>query len=114
MGKTALETARKQLEQGRELLVESWDLKEDAIEKIRDTLRAGLGSAGNNIQWASRKTVDVDSSKATARYIYITESFRFDLEKSLKSNVTSFINSGIIPDAELIDLYRALTMEGGK
>ena len=114
MGKTALETARKQLEQGRELLVESWDLKEDAIEKIRDTLRAGLGSAGNNIKWASRKTVNVDSSKATARYIYITESFRFDLKKSLKSNVTSFINSGIIPDAQLIDLYRALTMEDGK
>ena len=114
MGKVALETARKQLDQGRELLVESWDLKEDAAEKIRDTLRAGLGSAGNNIPWASRKTVNVDSSKATARYIYITESFRLDLKKSLRSNVQSFIDSDIIPDAELIDLYRKLTMGGGK
>ena len=109
MGKTVLETTRKQLNDGRQMLADSWDLKEDAIESFRNALHTALGDAGDGIPWASRRKADIGNSRLSARDVYITRDFKFDLRKSLESNIRAFLDSGIIPDSDLINLYTTLT-----
>ena len=111
-GSRTLKQARGQLDEARQQLIDTWNQKEDIIEAIRSSMRSVLGSAGASIQWASRRSLDVDDPDVSAAEVYITTSFKFDLRKSLKANVRSFINSGIIPDEALLALYVALTGGG--
>lgn len=106
-GRSALKKGRKKLDEGRQQLIDGWDTLEDAAEAIRSKLRSGLGSAGDSISWASRRSVDIDDPKADATKLYITSSIKFDLGSSLKSNVRSVVNS--IEDEALIALYEKLT-----
>ena len=110
-GKTVLELSRTQLDNARQTLIDSWELKEDAVESIRNALRSGMGSAGNNIEWASRRKLNIDSSRVSAKDIYITTSFKLDLDKSLKANVRNMLDSGLLSDEEMIELY--LLLKGG-
>ena len=88
------------------------NLKEDAVESVRNALRKGLGSAGDGIEWASRRKADIGNSRLSAKDVYITKSFKFDLNKSMESNMRAFLDSGIIPDEDLIALYIALAGGG--
>ena len=112
MGGSALQIGREQLDKARRALIDSWNLKEDAVEGIRNALRSALGSAGEDISWASRRSVNIDSSRATAMVIDITDSLSFDLRKSMKSNVRALLDSGLISDEAMIALYVALTGGG--
>lgn len=111
-GKTVLDASRKQLDNARQALIDAWDLKEDSAETFRDSLRTLLGDAGRDIEWASRRKVDVDSSKATARYLYITKTIKFDLTKSLETNILDMLDSGMISDEDMVSLYKTLTGGG--
>ena len=113
MGKSVLDIGREQLDRARKGLIDSWNMKEDAAEGLRNSLRSALGSAGEDIRWASRRSVNIDSSRATAMKIDITDSLTFDLNKSLKTNVKALLDSGIISDDAMIMLYLGLT-GGGK
>ena len=106
--KTVLEMGRTQLDSARQALIDSWNMKEDAVESLRNALRSALGSAGRNISWASRRKADIDNRHLSAKDVYITTSFKFDLDRSLESNVRRFLDSGIIPDEDLILLYIGL------
>ena len=112
-GKTVLDLSRQQLDAARQALYEAWELKEDAGERIRNTLGVLLGDAGKDVKWASRKGVDIDDRNATARYLRIASKIKFDLTKSLTTNIRKALDSGIVSDLALIALYRALT-EGGQ
>ena len=68
--------------------------------------------AGEDVRWASRRSVDIDSSRATAMKIDITDTLSFDLNKSLKTNVRALLDSGLISDEAMITLYLALTGGG--
>ena len=107
-GKTVLQTTRKQLNDGRQMLVDSWNIKEDAIEGLRNGLRSALGEAGDDISWASRRKADIDNRRLSAKDVCLTKSFKIDLRKSLKSNIRAFLDSGILSDRALVDLYLAL------
>ena len=111
-GKTVLDMSRKQLDNARQALIDAWNLKEDAAESIRNTLRVLLGEAGTDIEWASRKKLDIDDSHATARYLYITSTFKYDLTKSPETNIRNLLDSGILSDEEIIALYEAMTGGG--
>ena len=107
-GKTVLQTTRKQLNDGRQMLVDSWNIKEDAIEGLRNGLRTALGKAGDDLSWASRRKADIDNRRLSAKDVYLTKSFKIDLRKSLKSNIRAFLDSGILSDRALVELYLAL------
>ena len=113
LGGSALSVGRDQLDKARQALVDSWDMKEDAVESLRSALRTVLGSAGNDISWASRRNVNIDSSRATAMKIDITSTLSFDLRKSMKSNVRALLDSGLISEEAMIALYVGLA-GGGK
>ena len=113
LGGSALSVGRDQLDKARQALVDSWDMKEDAVESLRSALRTVLGSAGNDISWASRRNVNIDSSRATAMKIDITSTLSFDLRKSMKSNVRTLLDSGLISEEAMIALYVGLA-GGGK
>ena len=110
--KAVLEMSRTQLNSARQALIDSWNIQEDAVESLRQELRSALGSAGSDISWASRRKVDIDNRHLSAKDIYITSTFKFDLDRSLETNVRRFLDSGIIPDEDLILLYIALTGGG--
>jgi hypothetical protein len=98
LGKSVLDVGREQLDNARKALIDSWNMKEDAVEGLRNDLRSALGSAGEDVRWASRRSVDIDSSRATAMKIDITDTLSFDLNKSLKTNVRALLDSGLISD----------------
>lgn len=112
MGKSVLDVGREQLDNARKALIDSWNMKEDAVEGLRNDLRSALGSAGEDVRWASRRSVDIDSSRATAMKIDITDTLSFDLNKSLNTNVRALLDSGLISDEAMIGLYLALTGGG--
>lgn len=112
LGKSVLDVGREQLDNARKALIDSWNMKEDAVEGLRNDLRSALGSAGEDIRWASRRSVNIDSSRATAMKIDITDTVSFDLNKSLKTNVRALLDSGLISDEAMITLYLALTGGG--
>jgi chromosome segregation ATPase len=112
LGKSVLDVGREQLDNARKALIDSWNMKEDAVEGFRNDLRSALGSAGEDIRWASRRSVNIDSSRATAMKIDITDTLSFDLNKSLKTNVRALLDSGLISDEAMITLYLALTGGG--
>ncbi len=112
MGSSVLKIGREQLDKARRTLIDSWEMKEDAVEGLRNALRSALGSAGEDISWASRRSVNIDSSRATAMEIDITDSLTFDLRKSMKSNVRALLDSGLISDEAMIALYVSLTGGG--
>lgn len=111
-GKTVLDLSRQQLDNARQALVEAWNLKEDSADRIRNTLRALLGDAGRNIDWAPRQDVDIDDRHATAMRLYITPTVKLDLTKSLEINIRDILNSGIISDIDMIALYKRFTGGG--
>jgi len=113
LGGSALSVGRDQLDKARQALVDSWDMKEDAVESLRSALRTVLGSAGNDISWASRRNVNIDSSRATAMKFDITSTLSFDLRKSMKSNIRALLDSGLISEEAMIALYVGLA-GGGK
>ena len=114
--KANLATARKKLNEGRRTLddargtlIDSWYKLEDAKERVRNVLRTSMGSAASQVDWASRRSVNVDSSRASAMELWITSSFKFDLNKSLKENMRRLLDSGEIPDEALMTMYMELT-----
>ena len=111
-GKTVLDMSRKQLDTARKALIDSWEMKEDAVERIRSALRTALGSAGEDIPWASRRGVNIDSSRATAMEINITDSLTFDLRRSPQANVRALLDSSLISDEAMVALYLKLREDG--
>ncbi len=112
MGSSVLNVGREQLDRTRKALIDSWNMKEDAVESLRNSLRDALGSAGEDIHWSSRRSVNIDSSNVTAMKIDIADSLKFDLKKSLKTNIRALLDSGLISDEAMIVLYIGLTGGG--
>ena len=104
-GRKALKKGRTQLDQVRMELIDTWYSLEDAKEKVRTGIRTGLGSYANQINWASRQSVNVDNASETAMEFWITDTFKFDLDESVYVNIRRLINSGEIPDEALVELY---------
>ena len=111
-GRKMLRKSRKQLDDARGELVTAWYRMEETKEKVRAAMRSRMGDAANQVDWGTRRTVDIDDPKATATEFWVTRSFKFDLKKSLKENLQALLNSGVFSTEVLIRLYRALTGGG--
>lgn len=110
-GRKMLKEGREKLDTAKEELIKGWNQLEDAKEQVRSALRSRLGSAAGYVDWASKRSVDIDDPNEDATDFWVTTSHKFNLNKSLKQNVKSLIYSGAIPDKALIALYRHLTGE---
>lgn len=108
-GNKELQRGRRQLDAARSALVSAWNQLEDAKEQVRGAVRARLGSAAGSVNWAGRRSVDVDSSSANAREIWITDTLKVDMSKSVDDIVRELVYSGAIPDEALIALYESMT-----
>lgn len=107
-GKKTLRNAREQLDSARSELIEGWNALEDIKAQIRKAIRKKLGSAARGVHWAPRQEVNIDDPGETAMEFWITTTYKFDLNKSLKQNIRDFINSGGISDEALVALYLEL------
>jgi len=111
-GEAELAAAEAQLAAARAELIDGWNALEDAKAEIRDAIRSEVeavcGDTTGLISWASRAEVNISSDSATAMDFWITDDFKFDLNKSLEENITDFIYSDAIPDEVLEAGYWAL------
>ena len=111
-GRAELNKGKKQLKAGREALIEAWNQLEDAKATVRDAVRSKLGSAGNSVNWADKRSVNVDKSGANAEEVWITDNFKVTLSWSVGDIARALVYSGEIPDKALIALYE--TLKGGE
>ena len=108
-GKAELDDAKAELDSARETLISDFDdlegLKAMIRNEIRGVLEASYGDTSGLICWAGVQEVEPSDSDATASEFWITETYRFDMSKSLAENVSEFMYSGEVPDEVLLAVY---------
>ena len=117
-GESELQKSKTRLDNARAQLAYSYNKLEDSKSEVRMGVRAAIAEscgeeAAASIRWASRKKPKVDSSSTKAYEFWLTESFQFDMDKSLGENVSAFVYSGEITDEMLIRGY-ASYQDGGE
>ena len=118
-GERELQAAKAELDEGATQLTNGWNELENAKAQIRDAMRREIekaygGDTSDQIHWASRRGVNVDSSSVTAMDFWITETYRCDLNRPMGNNITAFVYSDEIPDEVLMKCYenKMGSMEG--
>lgn len=103
-----LEDARKQLESGYSQIEESGSLIRCSL---KDAVTDVLGSdIADMIDWSeSSNGIDVDDPDASAAVLPITGDITVDLNRSMKSNIFSLIDSLGIPEEDLVEAYEKTT-----
>ena len=108
-GRSELRRGRQKLDEARSALISAWNQLEDAKESVRSAVRSKLGSAAGSINWAGRRSVNIDSASVTARELWITNSYKVSLNTSMSEIINHLVYSGEIPDSVLIDMYVSMT-----
>ena len=112
-----LDSAKKELNAAKKELESGWDKLEKQKASMRRAIRSGIEDilgfdTDGSIAWAGKKSVDVNDKNATAMELWITDTYKFDLHKSLETNVRGFVYSDKIPEYVLEEAYYALGGEG--
>lgn len=108
-GKKQLDSSKAQLDGAKAQLEDGYAMIESAKEQIRDIFRSAyeraFGSGGSLVRWAGVKKADVDDPAETARYIWITDGYRFDIGRSIEDIFGEIVNSEAVSDEFLVALY---------
>lgn len=109
-GKKQLDEAKEQLDDAKALLEDGFAQIEDAKEKIRGIFRSAyelaFGSGGSLVRWAGVRSANVDDPAETARYVWITDGYRFDISRSIDDIFGEIVNSEAVSDEFLVALYK--------
>ncbi len=119
-GKTALNaekgklvSGKAELDGGKQKLADGFAEIEDAKSKIRNIVKDAYEKIftseedRNLIKWATVKTAETDSPDETAKYLYITDTVRFDVSRKIEDVLASVVNSVNVPDKLLVSIYEA-------
>ena len=112
-GETELQNGSAQLYYAETQLQNGWNELEAAKGTIRDTLRSSVetvieGDTSDWIDWAGRMSVNLYDSNATAKDLWITDTTKVDLDRSLGEIAAQAVNSANIPDQVLCSTYDML------
>lgn len=112
-GEKELAAGKKKLTAGRKELVKTFAQLEAKKAQIRSAIRKAVekasgGSTKGVIDWAGKKTPNVDKSGVTAMEFWITKNFKVDLKKSMKQIVKDFTGSDALPDSVLRQIYKKI------
>ena len=108
-----LKNGNSQLNYARRELQDGWNQLESAKGAIRDTLRSAVETvAGEDssawLDWAGTQSADLNSNRVTATELWITDSYKVDLDKSLGEMAAQAINTADIPEHILRSAYDRL------
>lgn len=109
--KAELDSAKAKLDSGRQDLVNGFAEIEDAKAKIRNAVKETYEQIFTSeedrklINWAGVKTADTDNAAETAKYLYITDTVRFDLSRRIDDIIAPVVNSVKVPDKLLVAIY---------
>ena len=105
--KAALDSARQKLESG---FAEIEDAKAQIRNTVKDAYEQIFKSEEKRklINWASVKTADTDNVAETAKYLYITDTVRFDLSRKIEDVLAGIVNSANVPDELLVAIYETV------
>ena len=109
-----IRAAETEINQAAAQLTSGWNQLEDAKATLRNGMRSAIedaygGDTSGQIRWASRRSVDLNSTSVTAMDFWITETYRADLNRPMANNITSFVYSDEIPDEVLMRCYENKT-----
>ena len=111
-GAAELNDAKQQLDAGKAELVSGWNQIENAKAQIRAKLRGAVESAcgsetADAIAWAYWQSAQPDNPSASARYFWITQSFKIRLDPSLTLHalIEAFVYSDKLSDDVLQKAY---------
>ena len=100
-GKAELDGAKAQLDDGKRQLEDGYSQLEDGKEQIRALVK----SASSLVKWAEKETPDVDDPNVTAKYLWVTDSIRFDLSRPIDEVISNIFDSGVVSDELIVSLY---------
>lgn len=112
-GKAKLDSSKAKLDSGKQELQNGFAEIENAKAKIRNVIKGVYErifkseEAKKLIKWAPVKTADTDDADETAKYLYITDTIRFDLSRKIEDVLAPIVNSVNVPDKLLVAIYEA-------
>ena len=112
-GKAELDRAKARLDSGKQELVNGFAEIEDAKAQIRDAIKGVYERIFKSeedralIKWASVKTPDTENPAETAKYLYITDTIRFDFSRKIEDVLAPVVNAVNVPDKLLVAIYEA-------
>lgn len=113
-----LQDGRARLDSARAELISGWEQMEDAKSDVRNKIKEVVDDlcghdSSEEISWASRASVDVDSRSAVSTDLKITDSFSIDLDRSVEDRIEEFYYSSLFPERVLVWVYEKQQIDSG-